>query len=71
MVPAKPVAGNVPLPAKHPPAGGVGLSAFAQANVGLRGSLFASRATFKPLVRPASGPFAIAPTAATSASPTS
>jgi soluble lytic murein transglycosylase len=67
MVPAKPVAGNVPLPAKHPPAGGVGLSAFAQANVGLRGSLFASRATFKPLVRPASGPFAIAPTAATSA----
>ncbi|MEP7030631.1 MAG: lytic transglycosylase domain-containing protein, partial [Pseudolabrys sp.] len=45
-----------------------GLSAFAQANVGLRGALFASRATFKPLLRPASGPFAIAPTPSTTAS---
>ncbi len=43
-----------------------GLSAFAQANVGLRGALFASRATFKPMVRPVSGPFAVAPTTATS-----
>ena len=43
-----------------------GLSAFAQANVGLRGGLFESRATFKPLARPVSGPFAVAPTTATS-----
>jgi len=64
---AKPVARNVRLPSKRQPAGGNGLSAFAQANVGLRGALFASRATFKPLVHPVSGPFAIAPTAATSA----
>ncbi len=42
-------------------------SAFAQANVGLHGAIFESRATFKPLARPVSGPFAIAPTAATSA----
>ncbi|HZT25629.1 MAG TPA: lytic transglycosylase domain-containing protein [Pseudolabrys sp.] len=40
-------------------------SAYAQANVGLRGSLFATRAAFKPMVRPVSGPFAIAPTATT------
>ena len=58
---------NAPLPQKRPPTNSAGLSAFAQANVGLRGALFESRATFKPLVRPVSGPFAIAPTAATSA----
>ena len=40
--------------------------AYAQAGVGLRGALFASRATFKPLARPVSGPFSIAPTTATS-----
>jgi len=63
--PATPVAHNVPLPLKRPTAGG--LSAFAQANVGLRGALFASRAAFKPLARPASGPFAVAPMTTTSA----
>ena len=52
---------SAPLPQKRPPAN-AGLSAFAQANVGLHGALFESRATFKPLARPASGPFAIAPT---------
>ncbi len=52
---------------KHPPVNTPGVSAFAQANVGLHGALFESRATFKPLARPVSGPFAIAPTAATSA----
>ncbi len=63
--PAAPVARNAPLPPKkRPPAG---LSAFAQANVGLRGSLMAAGASFKPLLRPASGPFAVAPTPATSA----
>jgi soluble lytic murein transglycosylase len=65
--PVKPAARNVQLPPKRPAAGNAGLSAFAQANVGLRGALFASRATFKPLARPASGPFAIAPNTATSA----
>ena len=64
--PATPVARNVPLPRKRPlPA--AGLSAFAQANVGLRGALFETRAVFKPMARPVSGPFAVAPTAATSA----
>jgi soluble lytic murein transglycosylase len=44
-----------------------GLNSFAQASVGLRGGIFAASATFKPMARPASGPFAIAPTTATSA----
>jgi len=74
--PAKAIAKNpAPAPAKltahtspaKPSNDAAGLSSFAQANVGLRGGLFASRATFKPLARPASGPFAIAPTASTSA----
>jgi len=43
------------------------LSSFAQANVGTRGAIFENRAFFKPLARPAAGPFAIAPTEATSA----
>ena len=66
---AKPAVRKVELPPKRPAADGKngGISAFAQANVGLRGALFASRATFKPLVRPTSGPFAIATTTATSA----
>lgn len=62
---APPVARNLPLP-QNRPQGGAGLSAFAQANVGLRGGLFESRALFKPLARPVSGPFAVAPTTATS-----
>jgi soluble lytic murein transglycosylase len=57
---------NIPLPDNRPHSGRRGVDAYAQAPVGLRGALFASRATFKPLARPASGPFAIASTAATS-----
>src|SRR5262249_2005373 len=41
-------------------------SSFAQANVGMHGVIFGSRSYFKPLARPTSGPFAIAPTTATS-----
>ena len=48
-------------------ANGSGLSSYAQANVGLRGALFETRAHFKPLARPAAGPFAVAPTTSTSA----
>ncbi|HZL40125.1 MAG TPA: hypothetical protein VFC45_07570, partial [Pseudolabrys sp.] len=59
------VAHNLPLPQKRPQSP-AGLAAFAQANVGLRGGLFESRALFKPLARPVSGPFAVAPTTATS-----
>jgi soluble lytic murein transglycosylase len=55
----------VPLPQKRPPANAA-FSAFAQANVGLHGVILESRAFFKPLARPTSGPFAIAPTSATS-----
>ena len=51
----------VPVPEKRP------LGAFAQANVGLRGSLFASSAIIKPIAHPVSGPFALASTTATSA----
>ena len=51
---------------RQTPASKPGLSAFAQANIGLHGAVFETRAFFKPLARPASGPFAIAPTAATS-----
>jgi soluble lytic murein transglycosylase len=43
-----------------------GSEAYAQAAAGLRGALFASRATIRPMARPVSGPFAIAPTTATS-----
>ncbi len=57
---------TTPLPQKRPPASSAGLSSFAQANVGLHGAIFESRAFFKPLARPTSGPFAIAPTATTS-----
>ena len=62
--PATPLARNVPPPVNRPLPDN-GQSAFAQANVGLRGSLFASRATFKPMARPVSGPFAVAPSTAT------
>jgi peptidoglycan lytic transglycosylase len=56
------------LPQTRPQFDGSGVTAFAQANVGLHGALFESRAEFKPLARPASGPFAVAPNATTSAS---
>ncbi len=62
---ALPLARNVPLPPKRPLRPQAAMSAYAQANVGLRGALFASRATFKPLARPVSGLFAIAPTITT------
>jgi soluble lytic murein transglycosylase len=62
---AAPAARIAPLPQKRPTSNA--LSSYAQANVGLHGALFESRATIKPIVRPVSGPFAIAPTAATPA----
>ena len=62
---ARPVARNVPLPRKRPlPA--AALSAFAQANVGLRAAPSEARAAVKPMARPVAGAFAVAPTAATS-----
>jgi peptidoglycan lytic transglycosylase len=63
-----PVRQGAPLPQTRPQFDGSGVTAFAQANVGLHGALFESRAEFKPLARPASGPFAVAPNATTSAS---
>src|SRR5665213_1501770 len=53
-------------PAPRAQAARMGSEAYAQAGAGLRGALFASRAAIKPLARPVSGPFAIAPTTATS-----
>src|SRR6185437_1789065 len=64
--PAASVVRNPRLPHERPP-GVAGASAFAQANVGTRGAIFKSRALFKPLARPVSGPFSVAPTGATSA----
>lgn len=43
-----------------------GTDAFAQVGTGARGAVFASRLVIKPLARPAAGPFAVAPTTATS-----
>jgi peptidoglycan lytic transglycosylase len=62
--PVAPIARAAPLPQKRP---AQDLNAFAQASVGLRGALFASSATIKPMARPVSGPFAIASTPSTSA----
>jgi len=59
-------ASSVPLPRKRPPAASSGHKAYAQAAVGLRGTLFASRATIKSMVRPVAGPFAVATTTSTS-----
>src|SRR5262249_43591391 len=56
----------MPLPRKRPPVDSPAL-AYAQANVGTHGALFQSSATIKPLMRPTSGPFAIAHAAPTSA----
>lgn len=64
--PTAPATTQVPLPRKRPPAASAGHRAYAQAAVGLRGALFASRAAVKPIVRPVSGPFAIATTTTTS-----
>ena len=58
---------SAPLPQMRPAANGAGMSSYAQANVGLRGALFETRAHFKPLARPAAGPFSVAPTTSTSA----
>ncbi len=58
---------QVPLPRPRPNRPRAGTAAYAQANVGPHGALFASRASFKPIFRPVRGPFAIAPTTATSA----
>ena len=62
--PTTPVPARRPVPL--PPDSLRGNDAFAQASVGLRGAVFASRAIIKPMARPASGPFAIATTTATS-----
>ena len=62
---AAPTARITPLPQTRPTSNA--LSSYAQANVALHGALFESRATIKSIVRPVSGPFAIAPTAVTSA----
>ena len=71
--PAKPMAAvknvahpAIPLPRKRPLPGAAGIQSYAQANVATRGALFATRATFKRIVRPVSGPFAVAPNTSTS-----
>jgi soluble lytic murein transglycosylase len=58
---------DVPLPRKRASASRAAVSAFAQASVGLRGGLTRASATFKPMMRPTSGPFALASSNATSA----
>ena len=56
-----------PVAAKAGSQPGPASDSYAQANVGLRGGIFAASANFKPMARPAAGPFAIAPTTSTSA----
>src|SRR5882672_1638299 len=51
-----PLARAIPVPQNRPPDGSA-LSAYAQANVGLRGAMVDGSALFKPLARPVSGPF--------------
>jgi len=69
---APPVTGSasavrpVPLPRKRPQSASAGGRSYAQASVGLRGALYASRATIRPIVRPVAGPFAVATTTTTS-----
>jgi soluble lytic murein transglycosylase len=58
---------QTPLPRHRPVATPTDTSAYAQANVGLRGALFTARASFQPLVRPTAGPFSVAATSATPA----
>jgi soluble lytic murein transglycosylase len=53
----------VPLPRSRPQTTAA-MGSYAQAPVGLRGTLLTPAASFKPLVRPASGPFALASTGA-------
>jgi soluble lytic murein transglycosylase len=69
---AKPQSGattaQTPLPRARPGSGAAATSAFAQAGATMRGSLIPARATFKPMARPASGPFAIASSTKTSSS---
>lgn len=57
-------AAHIPLPRHRPPTSAE-MSSYAQANVGLRGAIFASRAAFQPLARPAAGPFSVAASTAT------
>ena len=59
---------DVPLPRQRPRSASKATAAYAQVNAGLHGALFASRAKFKPMVRPVSGAFSIAATTVTSAS---
>jgi soluble lytic murein transglycosylase len=58
---------RIPLPRKRPGSRAAMNAAYAQAGVSMRGSLLHARAVFKPMARPASGPFAIASTKGTSA----
>ncbi|MFN3658829.1 MAG: transglycosylase SLT domain-containing protein [Pseudolabrys sp.] len=72
--PAKPAAkavvpaavAKIPLP-RPKPRDKAALGSFAQANVALRGGLQTPAGAFKPLVRPASGPFALASAGSASA----
>jgi soluble lytic murein transglycosylase len=64
---AGPIVRNVPLPRPHPQRPRADAAAHAPTKLASRGAMFASPATFKPIVRPVAGPFAIAPTTTTSA----
>lgn len=56
----------IPMSPKRARQDASGASAFAQAAAGLRGSLNAAKGTFRPLARPAAGPFSVAPATPTS-----
>jgi soluble lytic murein transglycosylase len=62
--PAKIATRKVPLPRRRPLPRGV-TTAYAQADLGARSAASATRAAIKPMLRPVSGPFAIASTPGT------
>ena len=64
--PAAHAPSSVPLPRARPQISSRGHAAYAQVNAGLRGTLFASHAAFKPMARPVAGAFSIAATTSTS-----
>ncbi|MDO9357106.1 MAG: hypothetical protein Q7T55_25635, partial [Solirubrobacteraceae bacterium] len=70
--PTAPKTASAPMPldlqaAARESAPNPAMNSYAQAPVALRGGIFAASASFKPMARPVSGPFAVAPTNTTSA----
>ena len=64
LPPARPV--SVPMPRRRPVAARTNLAAYAEAKARQHPAVFAAHPALKPIMRPLTGPFAIAPTTTTS-----